>query len=375
MKLAAIHCWVSPWWALEVLKDLIKEENRISWFSDIKIFTSYSEIETILIDNKKIKIITAIPKRLNIFFKRNTKKKIPILGQIFDYRNLMFFYPLLMKIISRKIKRYKPNKILISSFAIAKNIQQCKTISKENIDTTLYLHSPMQYIRSHSQEYQQKLTGRKWRIFRKITPRLQKRDLQYTKYDKVYSNSTYTKNLAKKIYNIESEVKYPKINQTFLNENIIKEPQEYIVCVWRIVKFVREIDLIVKAFNKLNYPLIIIWSGPDEKEIKKLAQKNITFTGRKDPITMIDIIKNAKWTINMTKESFWISTAECLCLWVPVLGYNEGATPELVDKESWILIKNKTDNDIITAFKLFISTKRDRNKIAARAKTIFIQKQ
>ncbi|HCY21227.1 TPA: hypothetical protein DIC40_05255 [Patescibacteria group bacterium] len=73
----------------------------------------------------------------------------------------MFFYPLLMKIISRKIKRYKPNKILISSFAIAKNIQQCKTISKENIDTTLYLHSPMQYIRSHSQEYQQKLTGRK----------------------------------------------------------------------------------------------------------------------------------------------------------------------------------------------------------------------
>ncbi|AHB41417.1 group 1 glycosyl transferase [candidate division SR1 bacterium RAAC1_SR1_1] len=375
MKLAAIHCWVSPGGALEVLKDLIKEENRISGFSDIKIFTSYSEIETILIDNKKIKIITAIPKRLNIFFKRNTKKKIPILGQIFDYRNLMFFYPLLMKIISRKIKRYKPNKILISSFAIAKNIQQCKTISKENIDTTLYLHSPMQYIRSHSQEYQQKLTGRKGRIFRKITPRLQKRDLQYTKYDKVYSNSTYTKNLAKKIYNIESEVKYPKINQTFLNENIIKEPQEYIVCVGRIVKFVREIDLIVKAFNKLNYPLIIIGSGPDEKEIKKLAQKNITFTGRKDPITMIDIIKNAKGTINMTKESFGISTAECLCLGVPVLGYNEGATPELVDKESGILIKNKTDNDIITAFKLFISTKRDRNKIAARAKTIFIQKQ
>jgi len=50
------------------------------------------------------------------------------------------------------------------------------------------------------------------------------------------------------------------------------------VCTGRIVKFVREIDLIIKAFNKINYPLIIIGSGPDEKELKKLAKKNISFT-------------------------------------------------------------------------------------------------
>jgi len=119
--------------------------------------------------------------------------------------------------------------------------------------------------------------------------------------------------LAKKIYNIESEVKYPKINQTFFNEKIIEKSKEYVVCIGRIVKFVREIDVIIKAFNKINYPLIIIGSGPDEQELKKIANKNISFTGRNPP-NMIEIIKKAKGAINLTKESFGLSTAECLCL-------------------------------------------------------------
>lgn len=384
MKLAGIHCRIAKWWALDVFKELLKEELSSQNFSEIKIFSTYSELETLQISNKQIKIITALPKRLNMFFQRNSRKNIPILKQLFDYRNLMFFYPLLMKILSWKIQQYKPNKILISSFAIAKNIEQCKTqkhwthltsstkILTQNI--TLYLHSPMQYIRSHKQEYTKKLTGRKGRIFRKIIPKLQQRDLQYTNYNKVYANSTYTKTLAKEIYTIESEVKYPKIHQNYFYEKIVEQPKEYIVCTGRVVKFVREIDSIIKAFNTIGYPLIIIWSGPDEKALKKLAKKNITFTGRNPP-NMIDIIKNAKGSINLTKESFGLSTAESLCLWVPVLGYNQGATPEIIDKNSWILIENKTEQEIINQFKKFISHQRDRKQIASRARLLFTSKQ
>lgn len=368
MKLAAVHCWTTQWWALNVFKDLIEEELQILTFSDILIFTSYSEFDTISINNNQIKIITALPKRLNIFFKRNSKKKLPILWRLFDYRNLMFFYPLLMKVISRKIDKYNPNKILISSFAIAKNIEQCK---KRNNwpNVTLYLHSPMQYIWSHAKEYQQKLTGRKWLILNQITPSLKKRDLQYTKYNKVYTNSVYTKNIAKEIYNIEGEVKYPKLNQIFLNEKITIKPKEYVVCTWRIVKFVREVDLIIKAFNKLWYPLIIIWSWPDEKELRKLAKKNITFAGRKNEQEIVNLVKNARWSINLTKESFGLSTAESLCLWVPVLGYSQWATPELLDKDSWIIIDNKTDLE--KTFHIFIGRKRNREQISLRARKLF----
>lgn len=378
-KLAGVHCRIAPGWALEVFKDLIKEEIISSDFDDIKIFTSYSEVKSFSINNKKIKIITALPKRLNTFFQRNSHRNLPILKQIFDYRNLIFFYPTIMKTLSWKIKKYNPNHILISSFAIAKNIEQSKyctctdAINRVSPKITLYLHSPMQYIRSHAKEYKQKLKWRKWRIFKKITPKLQRRDLKYTKYNKIYTNSKYTQKLAKEIYNIESNVKYPKLNQIYFNEKIIEIPKEYIVCTWRIVKFVREIDLIIKTFNKINYPLIIIGSGPDEEELKKLAKKNISFTWRNPP-NMIEIIKNARWTINLTKESFGLSTAESLCLWIPVLWYNQWATTELVNKDSGVLIANKTEKDIIDGFSKFIKTNRNRKEIANNARKTFIQK-
>jgi hypothetical protein len=38
----------------------------------------------------------------------------------------MVFYPELMKLLSRKIRRWKPDEIQISSFAIAKNITPIK---------------------------------------------------------------------------------------------------------------------------------------------------------------------------------------------------------------------------------------------------------
>jgi hypothetical protein len=65
-----------------------------------------------------------------------------------------------MNILSYKIQKETPNHILISSFAVAKNINQCKT-KTENPKTkiTLYLHSPMQYIWSHHEEYTGKLKG------------------------------------------------------------------------------------------------------------------------------------------------------------------------------------------------------------------------
>ncbi len=139
------------------------------------------------------------------------------------------------------------------------------------------------------------------------------------------------------------------------------------------MKFVKEVDLIIKAFNLIWYPLVIVGSGPDEKELKKTAKENISFTGRNPP-NMIDLIKNAKGAINLTKESFGIGTAECLSLGIPVLGYNQGATPELVDKNSWILIETKTEKEIIHQFKIFITHQRDRNYIASRARSLFSSK-
>lgn len=273
----------------------------------------------------------------------------------------MFFYPILMKILSHKIKRYQPDYITISSFAIAKNITPISGIPMK-----LYLHSPMQYIRTHYDEYHEKITGIKWKLFNRIVPKLRRRDLKFTKFDKVCANSKYTAQEAEKLYNIKNIIiKYPKIPNKFFIPAVQKTPAEYYIYVGRLVNFVRETDKIIKLCNKMNVPLIVMGSGPDEIYLKSIAGPSIIFIGWiKEVDEKIKIISQAKWLINLTKESYGIWTVESLLLGVPVFGYSQWATAELVDKNCGILVENKKQHTLIEWFSKFMNTQRDRETIA-----------
>ena len=285
----------------------------------------------------------------------------------------MFFYIPLMKVLSRKIKKYNPQKVVISSFAIAKNLNFCKIDYnwKFNPQTMLYLHSPMQYIWSHYQEYTQKITWYKIKIFKAITPRLRNWDKKFIKYDEVFVNSKYTANLAKEIYKLNSKIKYPKIDDSFSNITINTNPNNYYLYVGRLVRFVKELDKIIDLFNEIQEPLIIMGSGPDEEYLKSIAKENIVFIWRiQDPVEKSKIIQNAKWLINITKESFGICTAEALLAGVPVFAYNDWASVELIGSDSGILVPNKNHETLIKSFSQFIEKSRDRQKIQDKARKL-----
>ena len=85
-------------------------------------FTLFSDSKTVQVDNHKLRVVTALPHWINQIFLFYSKRDVPVFSWLFDYRNLMFFYPFLMKVLSYKIRKYHPNYVVISSFAIAKNI-------------------------------------------------------------------------------------------------------------------------------------------------------------------------------------------------------------------------------------------------------------
>ncbi len=355
-----------PGWVLNVFYDLIESEK----FSHAKVFTIFSDRYYLETKKWKIEVVTALPKWINNLFLKFSNKKW-FLWKILDYRNLMFFYIPLMKILSKKIENYKSPKVIISSFAIAKNLEFCKKDYNWDFKpiTFLYLHSPMQYIRSHNKEYLQKLDWYKLKFFKYITPKLQKWDQSYTNFDQVYTNSKYTSDLAKEIYNINSQVSYPKIDDIFSSSNINLEPNNYYIYVWRLVKFVKELDKVIKLFNQTNEPLLIMWSGPDEKYLKSIAKWNIIFIWRiEEPQEKAKIIKNSKWMINITKESFGIVTVESLLLWVPVFAYNDWASPELIDEKSWVLVPDKKHDTLLEYFHKFSKKDRDRDLISRSIK-------
>ena len=114
MKIAAVHCRMFPGGALEVFKDLLQQELKNDPKSEIKIFTMIADenLKSLEIQipgtekKKQITVIEALPKWINQIFLFCSKKQIPILSSIFDYRNLIVFYPIIMKLLSRKIKKF-----------------------------------------------------------------------------------------------------------------------------------------------------------------------------------------------------------------------------------------------------------------------------
>ena len=367
MKVAFVNCWTMPWGVLNVLQDLLVSSLRKHWSEvEIRLFTlisNYDEIEVPIPWKEwefyKVKVVQTLPNWINKIFLTCTKKKIRVLSSIFDYRNLMVFYPELMKLLSCKIRKWKPDEIQISSFAIAKNITPIVWVP-----THLYLHSPMQYIWSHYEEYNNKFKGWKKWLFNAIVPRLRKWDKKYTSFSSVTCNSEYTKELADEIYWIkDAKIKYPKISDTYRFNWISHSPLPYCVYVWRLVNFVRETWVIIELFNELKLPLIVIWSWPDEANLKAIAWDTIIFTGW-NPEGMQDIVRDSSWLINLTKESFWIWTVEALLMWVPVFWYSEWATSELVDEKCWVLVNSKDIVELKRCLKMFLSKERDRKEIS-----------
>jgi hypothetical protein len=203
-----------------------------------------------------------------------------------------------------------PDCVVISSFAISKNI--VPTTGRE-MPTTLYLHSPMQYIHTHYDEYVHKINGIKGWLFRRIVRKLTQRDTQPRIYDHLIANSNYTVDAAQKVYRLNiDQIQYPSIDRRLYDRTILS-PHDYLVYVGRLVRFVKEVDRIIHAANATQTNLVLIGSGPDEEYLRSIAGPTCIFLGRNPP-DMHQTIGRSRGLINITKESFGIATAEALVL-------------------------------------------------------------
>ncbi len=336
MKIAFIHDWlVSPGWAekvfFDIVQDVITQNKESKIYQDLKQFWDTNNIQAEIFTNFH-----------SSNFPNPTKLKINSVLSWKNiskyYRNLLPLFSIFTKILSQKIKKYNPDILIISSFAIWKNINSNKL-------KILYLHSPMQYIWSHHDEYKNKFTWIKKIIFKTSSKYLKIRDKKYTKFDKIYFNSNYTKELAKQTYWIQTwEVIFPQIEiPNYEKIDVFKKydlEKNYYLFAWRTVKFVKHLDKIIEVFNKIWLPLVIMWDGPDREYLQNIAKENIKFLWY-IPDTIDDywnIIENSQAVINFTKESFWIVNYQVGKLWKTLISINDGAIQDIPWKK--ILIKN-----------------------------------
>lgn len=379
MKHAFVHDrLIHIWWAEQVFFDHI-EKYLTQSPGEATIFTLISRTDAVTINGQTIPIVSVFPVRFTRYLLRIQRidthifYDVPVMQHLYprcirliqkltDYRNSIVIAPFLTKVLRSRIHRYRPRQIFISSFATTKNIIPVGKIVDAHV--ILYLHSPMQYIWQNYDEYCKKLAARQLLIFKPLTRYLRTRDTKPRRYDIIHANSVYTKQCAKETYNLDAYISYPTLEKIYTTTSPTTKPDGYYLYVGRLVKFVRETDLIIHLCNKLQIPLLVMWSWPDEEYLKSLAGDTITFIGQvDDEQEKLDIIKKSRGLINLAQESCGIATMEALALWVPVFWYNAGATPELVWADSWYLVDSKEFYSLVEDFKNFQQQSFDRTHI------------
>ena len=162
----------------------------------------------------------------------------------------------------------------------------------------------------------------------------------------------------KKYYGRDSTVIYPGINiQKFKSLKVQKQKSNFFLIVSRLVPY-KKIDLAVKAFNQLGWPLKIIGTGSELRKLKKIAESNIEFLDQLTDKELIGYYQNCHALIMPQDEDFGLVCLEAQAVGRPVIAYKGGGALETVIKDkTGIFFEEQTVDSLIKGLKEFKSLK------------------
>lgn len=240
--------------------------------------------------------------------------------------------------------------IISSSHAVAKGV-----ITRPDQLHISYIHTPMRYAWEFQHQYlrQSKLGwGLKGMIARLTLHYLRLWDLaSANRADVLVANSHYIARRIQKTYRRSANVIYPPVNVQRFRADVPRE--NFYLAIARFVPYKR-VDLIIEAFAKLGYPLVVIGDGTDCDRMRHLATPNITLLGHQSDAVVADYLQRCKAFIFAAEEDFGITPVEAQAAGAPVIAYGKGGAVEtVVPYQTGLFFPAQTVESLIATVKEF----------------------
>ena len=341
-KIAIIHDWFlkKSFGGSEkvtlILNELLNEK-----YSTPDIFCLTSNINTSKIKSLNISKIQPSFIQSLPFGKTNVQNYLPILPYAVEQFDLRGY-----------------DLVISSSHAVAKGV----ITSPEQLHIS-YIHTPMRYVWDQMHIYLKKSSFSKFGLgilLRYTLYKLREWDFYSSqRIDYIIANSNFTSKRIKKYWRLDSEVIHPPIDVKRFKYNMPRG--EYYMSVNRLVPNKR-IDLLIKAFNKLNLPLIIIGDGPERMKLQKISNPNIKFLKKISDKEVEKYMSNCRAFVYAGIEDFGIAPVEAMASGAPVIAYGKGGILDTVNClteknnekiHNGLLFKNQTSSDIIDTISWF----------------------
>jgi len=129
-------------------------------------------------------------------------------------------------------------------------------------------------------------------------------------------------------------------------------------------KAYKRIDILVEAFNKLEFPLKIVGTGPELNRLKRKANRNIEFVGSVEDGELLNLYQNCKAFVFAGHEDFGLTMAEAQACGRPVIAYAKGGAKEIIVKgKSGLFFYDQVPNALVKTIREFQGLKLDYNFI------------
>lgn len=166
--------------------------------------------------------------------------------------------------------------------------------------------------------------------------------------DVLLANSNEVKKRIKKFYNLDSTVLYPPVEIEYkeVDKSLIPY-SDYFITAGRVVAY-KNVDLVIKTFNKLGKNLVVVGAGPELNRLKEMAGENIFFTGKSNDEEKLNLIQHAIGLINaVDNEDFGIVPIEAMSQGTPVLAYKSGGHLETIkENENGLFFDELTEESL-----------------------------
>ena len=151
--------------------------------------------------------------------------------------------------------------------------------------------------------------------------------LSSSRVDYLLANSNFTARRIKKFWRRHSEVLHPPVNVDRFKWN--KPREDFYLSVCRLVPNKR-VDLVVRAFNKLKLPLVVVGDGVEKAHLKNLAGPTVQILGFQSQENIQNLMSKCRAFVYAGIEDFGIAPVEAMASGAPVIGFGKGGILDTV---------------------------------------------
>lgn len=167
--------------------------------------------------------------------------------------------------------------------------------------------------------------------------------------DRFVTLSQHVRERIQLFYGRDADVVYPPVDVDFFTPGATEAHGGYDLIVSALVPYKR-LDLAIRVYTQLGWPLKIAGTGTDYDVLKKIAGPNIEFLGWQSDEQLRELYRGCRMLVFPGEEDFGIVPLEAQACGRPVVAFARGGALEtIVAGETGIFFAEQTEAALLTA--------------------------